>query len=270
MQPKFFLTSAELPTGSLDVDRRETIAEWLTENKWFTTAAANRMWAELVGEGFYEPVDDIGPDREPRAPDTLKILVQGFRQSGHDVKWLIETICATEAYQRQSRPRGVSDEHVPFAASVPQPLRADQLYNVVLSALDVPDEAPRGPLRKAGAAYGRQAGRRGQFNLTFGYDPSEPRETITGSIPQTLALMNSSQVSGALNGNRGVLGGLLKEIQDNEELFVELYLRMLSRQPTDDELARALAYVDEVGNRKAAVEDLAWALVNSAESRHRR
>ena len=82
--------------------------------------------------------------------------------------------------------------------------------------------------------------------------------------------MNSPQVAGGMKANRGVLAGLLDEIDDNEDLFVELYLRTLSRQPTEDELARALAHVDEVGNRKTAVEDMAWALLNSAEFRHRR
>jgi hypothetical protein len=153
---------------------------------------------------------------------------------------------------------------------VPQPLRADQLYNAVLSALDMNDEEPQEAGRGGGGGLYRRPGRRGQFNLTFGYDPSEPRDTITGSIPQALALMNSPQVAGGMKANRGVLAGLLNEIDDNEDLFVEMYLRTLSRQPTADELARALAYVDEVGNRKTAVEDMAWALLNSAEFRHRR
>jgi hypothetical protein len=270
MQPTFFLTTEKLPVGSLDVDRRETLAKWLTENPWFATAAVNRMWAELVGEGFYEPVDDIGPDRKPRAPETAKLLSAEFRRSGYDMKWLVETICATEAYQRQSRPRGEGENHVPFAASVPQPLRADQLYNVVSSALDVSDEEPQEARRGGGGGLYRRPGKRGQFNLTFGYDPSEPRETITGSIPQALGMMNSPQGAGGLKANRGMLAGLLSEIDDNEELLVDLYLRTLSRQPTADELARGLAYLDEVGDRKEAVEDMAWALMNSAEFRHRR
>jgi hypothetical protein len=83
--------------------------------------------------------------------------------------------------------------------------------------------------------------------------------------------MNSSQVAGATNAKRrGMLSSLLEQIPDNDELFAELYLRTLGRQPTADELARAAAYVDEVGDRAEAAEDLTWTLLNSAEFRHRR
>jgi hypothetical protein len=268
MQPQFFLTGAKLDYGTLDVDRRETLAKWLTQNKWFGIAMVNRMWAELVGEGFYEPVDDVGPDREARAAETLRILAEGFHNSGYDVKWLVETICATDAYQRQSRPRDDGDDHVPFAANVPQPLRADQLYNAVISALDIPD-APQERLGRPNKPV-QNIGPRTQFNVTFGFDPSEPRESIAGSIPQALAMMNSPQVAGALKAKRGVLGSMLEEIKGNDDLFTELYLRTLSRQPTADELSRATAYVDEIGSRETALEDLAWALMNSAEFRYRK
>jgi hypothetical protein len=271
MQPKFFLTTAKLPYGTVDSERREMLAKYLTRNEWFAVAMVNRLWSELVGQGFYEPVDDVGPDRTATAPETMEILAQGFRDADYDVKWLFETIAATEAYQRQSRPRGAEDDATPFAANVPQPLRADQLYNAILSALDVPEASPQARGRGgAGGGYRGQRDQRTQFNLTFGFDPSEPRESISGSIPQSLAMMNSAQVAGSLRANRGVLSGLLAEIKDNDELITELYLRTLSRQPTDDELARAAAYLDEVGNRKQAIEDFAWALVNSAEFRHRR
>lgn len=272
MQPKFFLTSAKLPTGSPDEKRRETLARILTHNEWFAVAAVNRMWAELVGEGFYEPVDDVGPDRDARAPAALKELAAGFRESGYDMKWLIETICATDAYQRQSRPRAESDGAVPFTANVPQPLRADQLYNAVLSALDQVDEDAR-PGRRGGGggAYRRLQGPRAQFNLTFGYDPSDSREGIVGSIPQTLAMMNSKEVAGALNAKKsGLVRMLLEEIPRDDDRVAELYLRMLSRTPSDDELARARAYAEETGDRAEATEDLAWVLMNSAEFRHRR
>ena len=105
MQPKFFLTTAKLPVGSARRRPPRDARQWLTGNEWFAVAAVNRMWAELVGEGFYEPIDDVGPDRTRAAPERSKLLAANFRRSGYDMKWLVETICATEAYQRQSRPR---------------------------------------------------------------------------------------------------------------------------------------------------------------------
>jgi hypothetical protein len=273
MQPKFFLTSADLPYGATDGVRRASLARWLTSDEWFAKAIVNRLWAELVGEGFYEPIDDLGPDRTASAPETIDLLAREFRASGYDLKWLMATIMATEAYQRESRPRRGVGEGQPFAANVPQPLRADQLYNAVLSALDRSEETSNPGRRRAGGgmgAYARNRGPRGQFNETFGYDPSDPRDAIAGSIPQVLAMMNSPQVAGGVNANRGLLKGLLAEIDGDEQLIVELYLRTLSREPTDAELNVAQNHITELGKRREAAEDLLWALLNSAEFNHRR
>ena len=65
------------------------------------------------------------------------------------------------------------------------------------------------------------------------------------------------------------LGKLLAEIPDDEDLVIELYLKTLSREPTDSELANALNYGRSV-ERSEAAEDLLWALINSAEFSHRR
>jgi hypothetical protein len=267
MTPRFFLTSASLPAGSLDAERRETLSEWLTGSPWFAKAAVNRMWAELVGEGFYEPVDDLGPDRTPQAPEVLEALAAGFTQSGYDLKWLLTTICATDAYQRASAPRRMSDA-TPFTANVPQPLRADQLLNSLLSALDVPE--PR-QVRPFGGNPQRRGNLRRQFNEVFGYDPSIARESVTGSIPQSLALMNMPQIHAALQvGKKSPLGAALAQVGgDAEDRILEIYLRILCRPPASSELARAQAYLEDVGDESEALEDLAWALVNSAEFRYR-
>lgn len=267
MQPKFFLTGAKMPFGTPDDERRGTLADWLTGNEWFATALVNRMWAELVGEGFYTPIDDLGPGRTALAPTAAKLLSEQFVASGYDVKRLIETICATDAYQRESRPRRESDQPA-FAANVPQPLRADQLYNAITSALEIAEPAPR---RQEFRRPSGDATRRGGFNATFGFDPSEPRDEIVGSIPQSLALMNSPQLAAAMRADRRtLLGQLEQQIESDEQMIAELYLRLLSRQPTVDELATTSAYFESVADRPASVEDLAWALLNSAEFQHRR
>ena len=173
IQPKFFLTSATLQIGASDADRRGQLAEWLTDNEWFAIALVNRIWSELLGEGFYEPVDDIGPDRQASAPAAVQLLAAEFSNSGYDLRWLLETICLTEAYGRESRPRRDS-EQTPFTANVPQRLRSDQLMNAILSALEV-DESQ--PANRGGRQFANSP--RKQFADVFGYDPSVARESVT-------------------------------------------------------------------------------------------
>lgn len=269
MQPKFFLTSAEISPGARDAERREQLADWLTDNDWFAIALVNRLWSELVGEGFYEPIDDIGPDREASAPTAVKLLANNFRQSGYDVKWLIATIMQTDAYQREARPRRDSTG-TPFVANVPQRMRSDQLFNALSTALDVEENSAANSDR-GGMNPRRQFRARDSFSELFGFDPSISRESLAATIPQSLALMNDYNFNRYLRASKKTLiRRLVDEIQDNESLIVELYLRCLSREPSDEELARAMAFCDELPKRAEAFEDLLWALINSAEFQHRR
>jgi hypothetical protein len=120
--------------------------------------------------------------------------------------------------------------------------------------------------------YVRAATVRNQFEVAFGYDPSDPRETVTSSIPQALAMMNGVRINMAVRavGRDAVLGRLLDEIVDNKSLVSELYLRTLSREPTENEMKTAIEFVRSTRNRPAAFEDLFWALLNSSEFSHRR
>ena len=88
-----------------------------------------------------------------------------------------KTICLTDSYQRESRPRR-GTEGIAFVANVPQPLRSDQLYNALLTALEV-DEG-RASAGKAGRNPFRE---RQQFAEIFGFDPSQARDSISASIP---------------------------------------------------------------------------------------
>lgn len=268
MQPKFFLTGQTLKLGAKDQDRRQTLSDWLTDkdNPWFAKALVNRLWSELVGEGFYEPVDDMGPDRECNAPKTLDLLASRFAASGYDVKWLMATIMTTDAYQRRSDTRRAPDQQ-PFASSVAQRLRSDQLYNNLIATLGVPDSsAGRGR-----GAYGLARTPRLLFSAVFGYDPSNPRDEVSGSIPQALAMMNSPVINSAISARgRTTLAQLVSEIKDDRALVVELYLRTLARQPSESEITTSLTYIKEVNDRAEAFEDLQWALINSTEFLHRK
>jgi len=269
MQPVFFVTGQALSPGLADSERRDTIAGWITSraNPWFAKAFVNRMWSELVGEGFYEPVDDIGPDRQCNARETLDYLAAQFAAHKHDIKWLINTITATTAYQRESRSRR-GPEETPMLANVSQRMRGDQLYSAITSVLGTAPSLAGG----RGGRFGNNRDPRAPFNAIFGFDPSVRRDEVAGSIPQALAVMNSPQLASGINsGRRGtLLGRLLADEQDNEAVAVDLYLRTLSREPTNEELKLCLAYVKDADSRSEGFEDLLWALLNSAEFMHRR
>ena len=271
MTPVLFATGQSLPIGTRDADRRGTLAQWITskDNPYFAQAFVNRMWSELTGEGFYEPVDDMGPDRTATAPQTLDYLAQEFAASDYDIKWLFQTIMATELYQTPSAPRR-GPEDPPMQHNVAQRLRADVLFDNLLVALEAsePQAMGGGPYANA---FGRGAfGPRGQFNTAFGYDPSQRRDEVQSSIPQALAMMNSQTISSALRGTgRTMLARQLAEIKDDKALTQELYLRVFGREPSQSELTTVLLHIKQVGNRTEAFEDVLWGLINSAEFLHR-
>ncbi len=186
MTPVFFLTGATVPKGTRDRERREAIAAAVIDplHPWFVRSIVNRLWSELLGEGFYNPVDDMGPDRTSSAPQSLELLTSGLIASHYDLRWLFRTITLTETYQRVSQSRGSTD-HKGFAINCPQRLRADQLFNQILSTLGA-DESRY--VRRQGNGNGAgqsMASPRAMFATVFGYDPSQPREDVAGTIPQS-------------------------------------------------------------------------------------
>ena len=267
MQPIFFVTGDEVPFGTLDADRRAQLASWMTgsNNPWFAKAFVNRIWAELTGEGFYDPVDDLGPGRACSAPQTLDYLAASFRDHQHDVKWLFETILSTEAYQRESRRRR-NVEEVPHQANCNQRLRADQLFSSLVTVLQMPDSITASTRQRSSRFSPRNG-----FNSVFGFDPSTRRGDVSGSIPQALLMMNSPQIGQyVLARPDRMLGRLLNEVSDDRQAIRELYVQVLSRQPTDKELATCLNYRRNVGDRSEAFEDILWSLINTAEFLHRK
>lgn len=268
MTPKFFVSGQTLPAGTTDAVRRGALARWITspDNPWFAKAVTNRVWAELVGEGFYEPVDDIGPDRTPSAPKTMDYLATEFTLSGYDLKWLMQTIMSTQAYQRSSLDRRNYDQ-IPFQANTIQPLRSDQLFDSMMSVFEISDAGSEG----TGQGPRRPQSPRNVFADVFGYDPNDPRGDVAVSIPQSLAMMNSPFINEQIQARQGtMLSRLLQEVQSDRAAVQELYLRVFSRRPNRKELNTSLAYIKQVANRGESFEDLLWALLNSAEFKTRR
>jgi hypothetical protein len=97
--------------------KRAQLAAFITDpaNPFFARAFVNRIWAELVGRGFVEPLDNFSAYNELRHPQTLQYLAQEFVASGFDVRALIKMVMLTETYQRGHLPQGASPAQLDLA-----------------------------------------------------------------------------------------------------------------------------------------------------------
>ncbi|TWT42775.1 DUF1549 domain-containing protein [Botrimarina hoheduenensis] len=271
MTPRFFLTGLEVSVGTEDAERRAALATAVIENPWFTQAIVNRVWSELIGYGFYPTVDDLGAEREVVAKPALDALVAGFEANGSRLKWLYETILLTDAYARQSRPRDEATAGV-MTATVAQPLRSDVLFDTLVQVVGVAREEDRRAKRARA-----QQGPRERLAEVFGFDPSDPREDVVGTIPQSLLLMNSPAVHRLAKARPGTpLAELIAQHcppdgeANHQAAIQELYFTVLTRKPTAEESQRLVAYLESSARWQPAYEDILWALLNTAEFSHRR
>lgn len=276
--PRFFLADSDVPTpGRLTSHlRRELAASYVVgqDNPWFAKAFVNRVWGALMGEGFYSPIDDLGPTRKAAAPEVIDALAEGWQRGGYDVRWLFRAILNTRAYQREFRSTSTAAGKTPFAANCASRLRADQIFDALAQALDLPENlaAPREQLKAAGkAARGAGRGQRGLINILFGVDPSTPTEDVLGTIPQALFMMNGPEINRAIQARPNtMLGKLLVAHPDDNDALNALYLKVLARRPNGEERATLGRYIAKHDNRPEAYEDILWSLVNTTEFVSRR
>ncbi|MEC9093402.1 MAG: DUF1549 domain-containing protein, partial [Planctomycetota bacterium] len=87
---------------------RESLADWITskENHFFAQVQVNRVWADFMGRGLVEPVDDLRATNPPSNESLLKALAQDFQDHGFDTKHLVRTICNSYVYALSSIPQG--------------------------------------------------------------------------------------------------------------------------------------------------------------------
>jgi len=267
VEPVFFLDASSTGRGLKDQDRRLALANAITnpENEWFAKAFVNRIWNELIGSGFYMPIDDIGPLRAARHEAALETLSQGFTETGYDIQWLFETIMLTRTYQRSLvSGESVSDEVVEFACAAPTRLRSEQILAALLALSGQDDTSYQ--VRNGRQMYmGRNSPRNKVVEL-FQFDPSTARADVGGDIPQSLFMMNSTLINQLVStrGN-GPLANLVRRYESDEDALRELYVLVFSREPTRNELTICKDYLYEVSQRNEAFEDIMWSLVNSSE-----
>lgn len=108
--PKFLYPQLDRPAGESLAERHAAVAAMFTDarNGRFSRTIVNRIWARLMGRGLVEPVDEM--DNEPWSPELLDSLAAGFAEHRYDLKWLLEAIMTSPAYQLPSVNNAPGDE----------------------------------------------------------------------------------------------------------------------------------------------------------------
>jgi hypothetical protein len=147
-------------------------------------------------------------------------------------------------------------------------LRPEQVFEALQKVLgfDENDKTIPSPAPGSGPAVPRHTGLRHMVYQAFKEDPSAPPAEVQGTIPQALLMMNSALVHAYTSAQgKTLLADLLAKKQTDEQIVTALYERVLARQPTPEDLSTCQRYLAKVGDRKEALEDVLWALVNSTE-----
>jgi hypothetical protein len=264
-----------------DQDPREAFADWLVapDNPWFTRNIANRVWSWLLGRGIIHEPDDIRPDNPPANPELLGYLERELIAARFDLKQLFRLILNSQTYQLSSIPASARPEAaVNFACYPVRRLDAEVLIDAICritgtteeysSRIPEPYTFVPGDQRSIALA---DASITSSFLESFGRPPRdtglESERNNRPTAAQQLHLLNSAHVQGKLQQSPK-LRALVQPRPGAgpRNAIEEVYLAILSRFPTDEEMRIAGAYSQSfVGNRWGAVVDIAWALINSPE-----
>jgi len=273
-------TTARLPWGE---DPREVFATWLVSpgNPWFARNAANRVWYWLLGRGIVHEPDDIRPDNPPSHPELLALLERELIGARFDLKHLYRLILNSATYQLSAIARTTRPEaEAHFAHALLRPLEAEVFIDAVnqitgmgeqySSAIPEPYTFIPPEQRSIALADGSITS---AFLSAFGRSPRDTglasERNSAPTAAQRLYLLNGADVQRKLQQSPK-LQALLQTAPDGRQLVTNLYLTILSRFPTEDELKVVAGHAQGAGpNRRALAMDLAWALLNSSEFRYR-
>lgn len=252
-------------------DPRAALADWITssENTYFAQVAVNRVWADLMGRGLVDPVDDLRATNPPSNPALLAALADDLRQQGYDLKKLMRRIMTSYVYALASAPneRNVADTRN-YSRHYRKRLRAEVLLDAICDVTGIPEAFDGMPSDSRSIeiwthrvsslfldAFGRPDANQ---------DP--PYERVGEStVVQALHLMNAPNLHRKVTHDEGRAAKLAAGDTPPGEIIEQLYLLTYNRFPTADELSAVVPVFQHNPNRRAAVEDLMWALVNTPE-----
>ncbi|MBM3971062.1 MAG: DUF1553 domain-containing protein [Planctomycetes bacterium] len=272
-KPKFL--DGDYTEFSSEQDPRHALVDWMAkpENPYFARTMVNRLWGHFFGRGIVHEVDDLRETNPPSNPELLKFLSDDFLAHQFDIKHAIRQMVTSQAYQLSSQPTPDNEhDRQNYARFYARRLIAEVFLDSVNQATGVRD-------RFNGVGTSARAIDLPHENFgSYFLDAFDRPKRVTAcecerspgaTLAQVLLLSNSDEIENKLSSGEGKIGKFFaipeKDRRPLNNLIEELYLGSLSRLPSSDELTTATKYLEGESDKRQAVEDLLWALLNSKE-----
>lgn len=284
-KPRFLSEANNVAPGEGE-DELQALARWMTapENPFFARVQANRIWFHLMGRGIVEPVDEVRASNPASHPELLEEFARDFVGHGFDLRHAIRTVMNSRTYQLASEPNETNaDDETNFSRAIVRRPPAEALVDSQSRALGAAVRLPGYPrgsraAQMAGALSERRRGEglseADQFLAVFGKPPrllpSECERNCEPTMGQAFQMMNGPVLNEALDAKENVLAELASSSRPSAEIVDDLWWRCLSRAPSAVESARAIEHLSSAKEKRPALEDLAWSLLNSKEFLFRR
>jgi hypothetical protein len=262
-------TKQKPAVGSVLYSRREQLVKVaLDERKFFSRAIVNRLWANLMGRGLVQPVDQMHSANPPVIPGLLEWLAEDLASHGYDLDRVVAGIVSSRVYQLASTATSESGEPTDkeFARALLRPLTPHQYaLSMVLAAGD-------GTFDQATAAEARARRYRdleGQASRLTKPDLLDPRsDRFQSSAGEALFLSNNEEVQRLVMPSGKNLAARLAAMRDVHQLVSTAVWTVLSRPPEAEEGSYLARWIEKhPQDRPKACGELVWALLTSAEFR---
>ncbi|RLD12337.1 MAG: hypothetical protein DRI44_00980 [Chlamydiae bacterium] len=282
------ILKATLPDGKKvtiqpNQDPRIIFAEWLVNpgNPCLTRNIVNRIWFWLMGRGIINPPDDITSKNKPVNPKLLSFLEKELIKSNYNLRHIYKIILNSRTYQQSSIPQSENPRTESLFAYYPvRRLDAEVLSDAVSSITGirenyismVPEPFTFIPNRSSaisladGSISSSFLEMFGKPSRDTGYE-SERNNKITTA--QRLHFLNSTHIQNKIKKSqklRQIIRNSQRRKGNENKIIQELYLNILSRYPTEEEIKTVDKYfMSEKESKKNAIMDVVWALFNTKE-----
>lgn len=239
------------------------LSEQLPEHPLFAKNIANRIWWVIMGRGLVSPLDLHHSDNPPSHPELLDLLGDELIAHEYDLRWLMRELASSKTYQRASElPTTATAEisETTYQVAIEKPMSSEQLLRSMLQAVG------DGKVASINLADEKLSDLNSRFTKAFANPPREPEIGHNPSVKAALFLLNDAVVLDWLKPADGNLVDRLVIDDHASQVAEELYLSVLTRYPSDEEIDEVTSYLaSNSDNRAAACADLAWSLLASVE-----